>query len=149
MKVFSLIFTIFSITALPLHASDLLTVYKDANCGCCSKWIEHMQLGGFKVKVINQDPDLLQSTKDRYKIPTDRRSCHTGIIGNYVFEGHIPVDIVTSYLKSGSKGFGLAVPGMPLGSPGMEFGNKKHKYDIYELLDEKKSKVFHTINPKK
>jgi hypothetical protein len=106
--------------AVPLlgFARPPLTVYKDAACGCCKKWVEHMQASGFTV-TANDNPDM-DAVKDHYGVPSGVRSCHTAIIGSYVIEGHVPAGDVDRMLKEQPKAAGLAVPGMVTGSPGME-----------------------------
>jgi len=95
-----------------------LTVYKDAACGCCKKWVEHMQSSGFTV-TAHDNPDM-DAVKDHYGVPSGVRSCHTAIIGSYVIEGHVPASDVDRLLKEQPKVAGLAVPVMVTGSPGME-----------------------------
>jgi hypothetical protein len=107
--------------ALPANVAAVrppVTVYKDASCGCCKKWVEHMQSSGFTVTAIdNTDMDAL---KDHYGVPSGVRSCHTALVGSYVVEGHVPAADVDRMLKEQPKVAGLAVPGMVTGSPGME-----------------------------
>ena len=100
-------------------AGPQLTLYKDPNCGCCSKWAEHMQRNGFRV--VSHDTKDLRTIKRRQRIPETLGSCHTAIVSGYTIEGHVPADAVRRLLKERPAGvIGLAVPGMPLGSPGME-----------------------------
>jgi hypothetical protein len=107
--------------AVPLGrgvARPPVTVYKDASCGCCKKWVEHMQASGFTVTAHdNADMDAL---KDHYGVPSGVRSCHTALVGSYVVEGHVPATDVDRLLKEQPKVAGLAVPGMVMGSPGMD-----------------------------
>jgi hypothetical protein len=107
--------------AVPLGrgvARPPMTVYKDASCGCCKKWVEHMQASGFTVTAHdNADMDAL---KDHYGVPSGVRSCHTALVGSYVVEGHVPATDVDRLLKEQPKVAGLAVPGMVMGSPGMD-----------------------------
>lgn len=100
-----------------------LTVYKDPSCGCCKKWVEHMQSSGFAV-TAHDDADM-DALKDHYGVPSGVRSCHTALIGNYVIEGHVPASDVDRLLKEQPKVAGLSVPGMVVGSPGMEGGTAK------------------------
>lgn len=95
-----------------------VTVYKDASCGCCRKWVEHMQAGGFTV-TAHDDADM-DALKDHYGVPSGVRSCHTALVGSYVIEGHVPATDVDRLLKEQPKAAGLAVPGMVMGSPGMD-----------------------------
>jgi hypothetical protein len=95
-----------------------VTVYKDPSCGCCNKWVEHMQKSGFTV-TAHDDSDM-DARKDHYGVPSGVRSCHTALVGSYVIEGHVPASDVDRMLKEQPKVAGLAVPGMVMGSPGME-----------------------------
>ena len=106
-----------------------MTVYKSPTCGCCGDWIKHVKAAGFDVVAINVD--VVEPYKKKHGVPLDLASCHTGVIGEYAFEGHVPADLIKRFLKSPPKGArGLAVPGMPLGSPGMEVGGRKDPYDV-------------------
>jgi hypothetical protein len=103
----------------PAPAKPLLTVYKTPTCGCCSKWVEHMRANGFDAKVH----ELADLTEIRAKlgVPAELGSCRTAQVGRYVVEGHIPADAVHRLLKERPTTItGITVPGMPLGSPGME-----------------------------
>lgn len=105
------------------------TVYKSKYCGCCSEWVKHMENNGFKVNVI--ETEALNEVKIKYNVPAPLASCHTAIIGNFIVEGHTPASSIKRFLKEAPKdAIGLAVPGMPLGSPGMEQGNMKQPYDV-------------------
>ncbi len=107
-----------------------LTTYKSASCGCCVKWIDHVEQNKLTVKAINTID--LNSLKDRYKVPDNYRSCHTAVSQDgYVFEGHIPAKYIQKFLQEKPKNqLGLVVPGMPIGSPGMEYQNKFSPYVI-------------------
>ena len=100
-----------------------VTVYKSPTCGCCRDWVTHMEKSGFTVTAHDQaDMDAI---KDRYGVPSGVRSCHTALVGSYVIEGHVPAADVDRLLKEQPKVAGLAVPGMVMGSPGMEGGMSK------------------------
>jgi hypothetical protein len=120
---------------LQLHAArPAMQVYKTATCGCCSKWVEHMRANGFEVRVTD-----VQSTAEyrrKYGVPEKLLSCHTAAVNGYAIEGHVPAADVHRLLKSGTKAKGLAVPGMPIGSPGMEQGPRRQAYSVI-LFDEK------------
>lgn len=106
-----------------------VTVYKSKYCGCCGEWVKHMENNGFKVNVI--ETEALNEVKIKYNVPSSLASCHTAIIGNFIVEGHTPASSIKRFLKEAPKdAIGLAVPGMPLGSPGMEQGNMKQPYDV-------------------
>jgi hypothetical protein len=99
-------------------AGEAITVYKDANCGCCEGWIEHLRESGYKVKAINADD--MSAVKKRLGVPEQMASCHTGVVdaSGQVIEGHVPAAAVTKLIAD-SAVKGVAVPGMPLNSPGM------------------------------
>ncbi len=99
-------------------AKPVVTVFKSPTCGCCSKWIEHMKAQGFDVKSTDQMD--VTPIKTQYGVPVDAQSCHTALVGGYVLEGHVPASAVKKLLAEKPKVVGLAVPGMPVGSPGME-----------------------------
>jgi hypothetical protein len=107
-----------------------LTVYKSASCGCCVKWIDHIEDNQFKVNAINSTQ--LNTIKNRYLVPANYQSCHTAVSQDgYVFEGHIPAKYIQQFLQEKPKNqVGLVVPGMPVGSPGMEYQNKFSPYVI-------------------
>lgn len=106
---------------------EVVKVYKDPNCGCCSKWVDHMREHGFTVETM--DMPNLSMIKQKYAIGANLQSCHTSVIGEYAFEGHVPADLIRKMLDDKPKIAGLAVPGMPAGSPGME-GATKERYDV-------------------
>jgi hypothetical protein len=125
--------------ALAEAPPSVLTVYKDPNCGCCAKWVTHMSQNGFVVTV--RDTSDMDEIKKTMGVPASLQSCHTGIIDKYVIEGHIPADVVKKFLDAKPKDLGIAVPGMPAGSPGMEMG-RVDKYDIVAFTREGKTRVF-------
>jgi hypothetical protein len=98
----------------------VITVHKDPNCGCCTSWAEHLQISGFEVKIMETKD--LDAVKKRLEVPPDLAACHTAQIGGYVVEGHVPALALQRFLKERPSALGLAVPGMPIGSPGMEGG---------------------------
>ena len=123
-------------------ADATLDVFKDENCGCCVGWVDHMQEAGFASK-INHPRDLNGVKEDLGVLPK-WQSCHTAVTkGGYVFEGHIPAKYIEQFLASPPEGaLGLAVPGMPLGSPGMEMGGRFTPYDIVLMNKDGSSSVF-------
>ncbi|HUQ82488.1 MAG TPA: DUF411 domain-containing protein [Gemmatimonadaceae bacterium] len=124
-----------------LPAAKEATVYKSASCGCCKKWVEHMEKSGYKV-TAHDVPDVAVYKK-RYGVPDDLGSCHTAIVtSGYIVEGHVPADVIDKLVAQAPKGIiGLAVPGMPMGSPGMD-SPTKDKYDIVAFDKAGKTKVF-------
>ena len=105
----------------------VVTVYKTPTCGCCTKWVDHLKEHGFAVEVMDM-PDL-SMVKQKYMIGDALQSCHTAVVGDYAIEGHVPADLIQKLLKEKPAVAGLAVPGMPAGSPGMESAFKE-KYDV-------------------
>ena len=138
-----------TISAKAQH-SDLLknvsaTVYKDVNCGCCKDWIEHAQNHG--LTATSQHPKDLSLFKDRYGVPTEMRSCHTAVTTDgYVFEGHVPAKYVAQFLANPpAQAIGLAVPGMPVGSPGMEYQGQFAPYQIMQINKDGTNQVYADI----
>lgn len=111
-------------------AADVIN-HKSPYCGCCGDWTEHMEEAGFAVKEALHDD--MDSVKQKLGLKNEQLySCHTAEIEGYVFEGHIPADDVKAFLANPPRNAkGLAVPGMPMGSPGMEYGDKKDSYSVY------------------
>lgn len=128
------------------NASEFkLTVHKSETCGCCEKWMDHMSKD-FDVSASH--PSSLTEFKAEKGIPSDMQSCHTAISDQgFVFEGHIPRTIVENYLQSEkSEGsIGLAVPGMPIGSPGMEMGGQFSRYTVFELFKDGRFEVYEKV----
>jgi len=114
--------------------ADILTVYKHPLCFCCKKWIEHLNREGIGTRVVNSMD--MSEVKGRWGLPRGMESCHTAIWHDqYVFEGHVPARYIRQYLEKPPEGsFGLTVPGMPAGSPGMYNGGDFEPYNIYLLL---------------
>lgn len=106
--------------AAQARATDLplMTIYKSETCLCCEKWVDHVKAAGFKTSVHNRDP--MEPLKDELAIPRHVRSCHTALVGGYLIEGHVPAADIKRMLKEQPKLMGLAVPGMPVGTPGMD-----------------------------
>jgi hypothetical protein len=107
-----------------------LTVYKSPTCGCCANWVQHVKSAGFAVDVHDVGDDMLTQIKNTAGVPEALRSCHVALSGPYAFEGHVPADVVKKVLDEKPKIVGLAVPGMPAGSPGMEMGGRVDHYDV-------------------
>jgi len=116
-----------------------MTVYKSPACGCCESWIEHLREAGFDVEV--EDTNDLAAVKAEQGVPASLSSCHTAVAGGYVFEGHIPVEDIVAFLEETPDARGLAVPGMPIGSPGMEQGDRVDPFDVI-LFDESGTRVY-------
>jgi hypothetical protein len=112
-----------------------MVVYKSPTCGCCGKWVQHVRDAGYDVQTV--DVDDVTPYKTKYGVPYELASCHTGVVEGYAIEGHVPADLIDRLLKERPKNArALAVPGMPLGSPGMEVPGRKDAYDVI-LIDTK------------
>ena len=130
-----------SITAVPLlqmlparAAASKVHVYKNPSCGCCTAWVEHLKTAGFAVDVTETDDTA--AVRKRHGMPERLAGCHTGVVEGYVLEGHVPAADVKRLLAAKPQAVGLAVPGMPVGSPGMEYGDRKDPYKVI-LVDRK------------
>ena len=117
-----------------------VVMHKDPNCGCCGQWAEYLQANGFRVKTVMEDD--MQSVKRRFAVPQRLTSCHTAKVGDYVIEGHVPASAIKRLLREKPAVAGLSVPGMPLGSPGMEVPGKKDAYDVVAFDKAGKIAVF-------
>lgn len=117
-------------------------VWKDPNCGCCHDWILHMEQHGFKFKVHDTGNTAVRA---RLGLPAKYGSCHTALVGGYLVEGHVPAEDVKRLLREKPQGLGVAVPGMPIGSPGMDgpaYGGRRDHYDTLLVLRDGSSRVF-------
>ncbi len=118
-----------------------ITVYKDPACGCCTKWVSHLQANGFAPEV--HDRSDMNALKDSLGVPPALRSCHTAVAGKYVIEGHVPAADLKQLLVAKPAGtVGLAVPGMPVGSPGMEMGDRSVEYAVVAFTAAGSTHVF-------
>ncbi|NOZ81348.1 MAG: DUF411 domain-containing protein [DPANN group archaeon] len=122
--------------------SGKITLLKSSSCGCCTGWGKYAEKQGFKVDVKIKDD--LQTLKDDYRIPMEMRSCHTALIGDYFVEGHVPLEAVTKLLEEKPDIAGIALPGMPSGSPGMP-GKKTESWVIYGINKDGSSFEFMTL----
>lgn len=107
-------------------------VYKSPTCGCCKDWIKHLQAAGFSVKA-NDVPDT-RVMRARFGMPSKFASCHTALVGGYVVEGHVPAREIKRLLRDKPDALGIAVPGMPVGSPGMDGPEYRGVVDPYDVL---------------
>lgn len=121
-------------------ALPLMTVYKDPNCGCCTEWVAHVRKAGFTVTV--RDTADMDTVKASFGVPSALQSCHTARVGAYAIEGHVPADLIQKLLRDQPVALGLAVPGMPVGSPGMEQGAQKDAFNVLLFDKAGKTKVF-------
>lgn len=131
-----------------LAMSQSMDVYKSPTCGCCANWVSHVEAADFAV-AIHHPSDLNKLKHDKGILPR-YQSCHTAVNQEgYVFEGHIPADVIKRFLANPpANALGLAVPGMPVGSPGMEMGDRYDEYDVLLLGKDGSSTVFEHIAKK-
>ena len=134
-----LILTLF-VFSVEIKAQEIM-VYKSPTCGCCNKWVKHLEENGFKVKT--QDMKKVETIKDQLGIKGNFRSCHTAKINGYFVEGHVPAKDIKRMLREKPDIKGLAVPGMPMGSPGME-GHRKDRYSVIAIDKGDSYKVYST-----
>jgi len=120
----SLFISLPGITVHDAIASEKITVYKSPTCGCCAKWVDHLKSNGFEVEAV--DTKDMYSVKKKAGIPYSLGSCHTARVDGYVIEGHVPASDIKRLLEERPDVVGLTVPGMPMGSPGMEGPRKDH-----------------------
>jgi hypothetical protein len=127
-----------SLIATPV--AEKLTIYKSPTCGCCGKWVDHVKAYGFQTEV--HDVEDINAIKTKHGVPANLTSCHTALVDRYVVEGHVPADVIQKLLKEKPAVVGIAAPGMPVGSPGMEMGARKDAYEIVAFLKNGKTSVF-------
>jgi hypothetical protein len=127
------------------QALPTILVYKTEGCGCCNGWVEHLQEAGFQVDARNVTD--LMSIKTDAGVPASNASCHTALVDGYVVEGHVPADVIRKMLADRPDIAGLAVPGMPTGSPGME-GPGAKPYDVLTFDREGRNTVYTTVDPR-
>jgi len=133
---------------LPIIGSEVtaseIYVYKNPNCGCCNKWISYLKEQGFTVKTENNS--MLPAMKEAVGITSELGSCHTAVVDRYVVEGHVPAEDIRRLLEERPDIKGLTVPGMPIGSPGMEQGDTKERYDVLAVKKDGSTYVYSTHN---
>ena len=153
-----LIFT-FSMSAFSSEAfnqivnnEDALLVHKTPTCGCCKKWVNHLRSSG--LEVVDNVVEDISIIKDQYSIPNNLRSCHTAKMGNYLIEGHVPFESIKKLNLKSPTIAGIAVPGMPHGSPGMEVhnhGSHSHdhykSYEVYSFGENIQEEIFDKVTP--
>jgi hypothetical protein len=114
--------------ASPQGTGPMIRVVRSPDCGCCGAWIAHLEQHGFIVEEVLSDD--VEAEKARLGVPAHLRSCHTGVVEGYVIEGHVPADDILRLLADRPQAEGLSVPGMPIGSPGMEMGDASDAFDV-------------------
>ena len=150
MKILGLVLAVGAGTVLWVGTRDSATdlaaihVYKSPTCGCCVKWVDHLREQGFEVTV--EDVVDMTAVKSEAGVPTDLSSCHTAKVGDYLLEGHVPGHAIKDLLAEAPDIKGLAVPGMPIGSPGME-GPNARGYDVMAFDAAGNRGVFQHITP--
>ncbi len=125
-----------------LAAANSVTVYKTATCGCCAEWVRHMEQAGFEMTVRDLDSSELVERKQALGVKQGLSSCHTATVNDYVVEGHVPSTDVQRLLDERPKIAGIAVPGMPVGSPGMDYGQQSESYSVVAFDDAGELRVF-------
>jgi len=125
----------------PATAATKVTVYKTSSCGCCKLWVDHMKAAGFDVQSMDVSAEQVRAVSKAAGLKDDDVSCHTAKVGNYIVEGHVPADDIKRMLKEKPAIAGIAAPGMPQGSPGMEQGSKE-PYDVVAFTKDGKTTVY-------
>jgi hypothetical protein len=123
-----------------------LQVWKDPNCGCCKEWVAHLEKNGFAAEVLDQGNN---AARKRLGLPQKFASCHTALVQGYVIEGHVPAADIRRLLKEKPQALGLSVPGMPVGSPGMDgpdYGSRRDPYQVLLVQKDGSSTVFNSYN---
>lgn len=126
----------------PPVSAQTMDVVKSESCGCCGLWLRHIEAHGFKPTARNVALGELARIKARAGLKPDLQSCHTGQIEGYVIEGHVPAQDIKRLLAEKPDAIGLTVPGMPLGSPGMESGDRREPYDVLLVRRDGSTEVF-------
>jgi hypothetical protein len=126
--------------ALAATSANQITVWKTPSCGCCHEWVAHLRKSGFEV--VTHDVEDTAPVRQKFGLPAKFGSCHTARLGSYVVEGHVPAQELRRLLREQPKALGLAVPGMPMGSPGMEMGNTRDAYDVLLVLADGSSRIY-------
>ena len=119
-------------------------VYKNPYCGCCNKWISYLKEKGYAVK--SENTQMLPAMKEAIGVTSELASCHTAVVDGYFLEGHVPADDIKRLLEERPDIKGLAVPGMPIGSPGMEQGDIKERYDVMAVKKDGSTYIYSTHN---
>ncbi len=124
-----------------------IKVFKTATCGCCGDWVDHLEASGFSVEAVDVSQSELNGLKERAGLARELASCHTAFIDGYVIEGHVPADDIRELLETAPAVTGISVPGMPVGSPGMEMGDRLDPYDVVSFTADGEVSVFTRYHP--
>src|SRR6476659_507843 len=130
------------LAAANTESSPSIEVWKSATCECCGNWVKHLEANGFTVTVNPTEPSALQRLKKEAGVPAKLASCHTAKIDGYVVEGHVPGTDIKRLVAEHPDAIGLTVPGMPVGSPGMEQGAETEPYDVLLIKKDGSTEVF-------
>ena len=126
----------------PVSSRTPIVVYKTPTCGCCAMWVEHMRQNGFQPEVHDVSASQVRAVSQAAGLKDEGTSCHTAKVGNFIVEGHVPAADVQRMLNEKPAIAGIAAPGMPVGSPGMEMGGRKDPYNVIAFTKDGKSTVF-------
>ena len=132
--------------AMARSDAELITVWKTPNCGCCKEWVAHLRSSGFDV--VTHDVKDTATIRQKLGLPLKFASCHTAQFGGYVLEGHVPAPEIRRLMRDKPEAVGLAVPGMPVGSPGMETDGSRDAYDVLLVLADGSSRVYQSYPAK-
>jgi hypothetical protein len=144
---FAMAFCTVADASLSAETRPKVEVWKDPTCGCCKDWVAHLEKSGFDVKVNESGND---QARQRLGIPQSLGSCHTASVGGYAIEGHVPASEIKRLLAARPKAIGLAVPGMPVGSPGMDaavYKGRKDPFDVLLVAKDGTSTVYQSYRP--
>lgn len=142
-----LLLPVASVQAAPKR--DIIEVWKSPTCGCCKDWISHLEKEGFEVKTYEVSEAAKSAQRSKLGMPEKFGSCHTALVKEYVLEGHVPGRDIRRLLNEKPRALGLAVPGMPIGSPGMDgpdYGGRKDPYSVLLVQRNGSSSVFHAYS---
>ena len=141
-RILASLFVLFTSTAM---AAETIEVWKDPGCGCCTAWVDHLKAAGFSVRT--HEVNDMNAARAKNGVPQALGACHTARIGGYAIEGHVPAAEIKRLLRERPKAAGLAVPGMPLGSPGME-ADRTQPYDVLLFNGNGRTSVFQSYPTK-
>lgn len=117
-----------------------ITVYRNPSCSCCGGWMDHLTAQGFQPRNVSTSD--MNALKQQYRVPNDLASCHTAVIDGYVIEGHVPANDIKRLVAKQLDVAGIAVPGMPIGTPGMESGNVREPFTVFEFDEQGNAEAF-------
>ncbi|MGK7918939.1 MAG: DUF411 domain-containing protein [Trichodesmium sp.] len=121
-----------------------ITVYRTPTCGCCKGWVEHIKENGFQVTDIVKPESEIKTIRQKYNLPSNLASCHTSEINGYLVEGHTPAADVKRLIQEKQNIAGISVPGMPIGTPGMEVGDRQESFNVFAFQKDGQTKIFNS-----